>query len=258
MPCLPSTFDPDVAAAAVGRDEILALRTQRERALRFIAHDMRAPQSAILTLLELHAADPGRFRDAELLAVIGRHAREAVSLADDFVCLMRALSDGLQYVEVDLFGVLDELREGDGEAGSRGAGPLDFVWTQRLTSPPGRREAWVWGDRSLLRRALAALLADFPQPSAEGSTIGATLAPTQVGGVPGFMLQLDEIRSSLGDTVSESVDGGGRIGTEQTQSRGIRFAREVARLHGGALHAPAGAVSRFHLYLPVGTRDGTV
>ncbi|PXW74511.1 CHASE2 domain-containing sensor protein [Blastomonas natatoria] len=61
---------------------IARARRERERVLQLLSHDMRAPQAAILALLAQPQPDIDRAR-------IARHARQTLTLADNFVDLAR-------------------------------------------------------------------------------------------------------------------------------------------------------------------------
>lgn len=66
---------------------------QRDDALRFISHDLRAPLSSILTLLELERQrGAGAMPSPQLLERIGRHARRSLELADSFMHMAQAES----------------------------------------------------------------------------------------------------------------------------------------------------------------------
>jgi CHASE2 domain-containing sensor protein/signal transduction histidine kinase len=62
--------------------EIAEARHERERVLQLLSHDMRAPQAAILALVGQQGGDIDRAR-------IARHARQTLTLADNFVDLAR-------------------------------------------------------------------------------------------------------------------------------------------------------------------------
>src|SRR5690606_31022377 len=58
---------------------------KREETLRFLSHDMRAPQNAILALIELQSYKDRELDMQELLERIGRHAATTLDLMEDFV-----------------------------------------------------------------------------------------------------------------------------------------------------------------------------
>lgn len=124
------------------------VQRQREEALRFLSHDMRAPQSSILTLLELHRLDPGS--EPELLERVEAHARRTLSLADAFVHLARAQSDVFESEVIDLADVVMDAADHYWDQ----ARALDVEILTALPPAP----AWCRGDRELLARAVGNLI----------------------------------------------------------------------------------------------------
>ena len=122
---------------------------QRDQAMHFISHDIRAPIGSILTLLEMQRAY-GAQVTPELMERIARYAQSSLTLADDFVHLARAQHQPLRQESVDLAWVLEQA--------------IDDSWAQasaqgmELVHQPSEQAALVWGDASLLRRAIANVL----------------------------------------------------------------------------------------------------
>lgn len=119
---------------------------QRDQAMHFISHDIRAPIGSILTLLEMQRAY-GAQVTPELTERIARYAQSSLTLADDFVHLARAQHQPLRQESVDLAWVLEQA--------------VDDSWAQAsaqgmvLVHQPSEQAALVSGDASLLRRAIA-------------------------------------------------------------------------------------------------------
>ena len=96
---------------------------QRDQAMNFISHDIRAPNASILTLLEMQRAYPGRMPAEELMQRIERYAQTSLGMAENFVKLASAQSQEYRMVPLDLVAVLAETvddawalaREGDVE-----------------------------------------------------------------------------------------------------------------------------------------------
>lgn len=80
-----------------------AAEEQRGVLLRFLSHDLRAPHSAILALLDVHRHEAGT--DAPLFEQIERQVRRALELTDGFVLLARAESEAYQF-QPSLFAML--------------------------------------------------------------------------------------------------------------------------------------------------------
>ncbi|MEO8839431.1 MAG: HAMP domain-containing sensor histidine kinase, partial [Herbaspirillum sp.] len=79
---------------------IRAAERSRDETLRFLSHDMRAPQASILALLELQSETTAVLPQAELFLRIEKAARKTLGLADNFVQLARAESHEYRYEEV--------------------------------------------------------------------------------------------------------------------------------------------------------------
>jgi signal transduction histidine kinase len=124
----------------------------RDESLNFISHDMRAPQSSILAMLELQRTGQKTMQLDELFARIEKSVRSTLSLADDFVQLAKAESKDYQMEEVDFLSIL--------------ADASDEVWglanAKRVLLISGAEPAdggyWVRADRSLMGRAIGNLL----------------------------------------------------------------------------------------------------
>ena len=126
-------------------------QAQRDQALRFISHDIRAPQASILTLMELHRTHPGMMTEDELIQRIERQARSALELAESFVYLTHAQSQEYKFEEVDLMILLEELADD--------AWALAGERQLRITLASGALESAIcWADPVLLRRALSNVL----------------------------------------------------------------------------------------------------
>ncbi len=182
----------------------------REEALRFISHDMRSPQSAILALIELQR-DSSRALDREaLLSRIEQLSSRTLDLADTFIELARAESQVLRLQDVDLVGlVLDA---------------ADEVWALANRHQVEVRvladiEAPVRGDPHLLVRALVNLLNNAIKFSAEGSVVTVSLGE-------------DEAMF----TVAVADQGAGIALIDQP-----RLFQPFHRLHEGVVNAPAGS-----------------
>ena len=129
-------------------NDISAIRqaeSKREETLRFVSHDMRAPQNSILALVYLNSqeTDPQKQRDA--WSRIGQLARRTLRLVDDFVHLTRAESVRITHLVIDLDMLLHDA--------------MDDFWalaqTRRvdLSIDEDLPQALVCGDRALLLRA---------------------------------------------------------------------------------------------------------
>ncbi|PNA03135.1 MULTISPECIES: HAMP domain-containing sensor histidine kinase [unclassified Pseudomonas] len=140
-----------------------AAEEQRGVLLRFLSHDLRAPHSAILALLEVHRHQTGT--DSPLFEQIERQVRRALELTDGFVLLARAESETYQF-QPSLFGmlVMDVLDQ---------ALPIAQQKRIELLSDMDEQshERLILADQGLLTRALFNLLENAIKYSPAGSTV---------------------------------------------------------------------------------------
>lgn len=121
-----------------------AAEEQRSVMLRFLSHDLRAPHSAILALLDVHRNHAGS--DHPLFEQIERQVRRALELTEGFVQLAKAESDAYQF-QPTLFAMLllDVIDQ---------ALPVAQAKRIRLSHEIDDDEVMVRADQSLLTRAL--------------------------------------------------------------------------------------------------------
>ncbi len=121
---------------------------QRDEVLDFLSHDMRAPQTSILSLLDTYRASHDEM--PLLLERVEMHARRALALADGFIQLTRAQSGKRPSEIVSLNDVLldaaDQLWEKASNIGSRISAHVPEI------------ECCCVGDRMMLTRAVANLI----------------------------------------------------------------------------------------------------
>ena len=131
---------------------IRAAERSRDETLRFLSHDMRAPQASILALLELQSEKDSALPQTEFFARIEKASRKTLGLADNFVQLARAKSHEYRLEEVDFMDmVLDA---------------IDELWTQanakqiKMVADIPSGEYPIRVDRGLMTRALVNLISN--------------------------------------------------------------------------------------------------
>jgi signal transduction histidine kinase len=136
---------------------------QRGVMLRFLCHDLRAPHSAILALLDVHRQQVGE--DLPLLEQIERQVRRALSLTDGFVQLAKAESEAYRF-QPSLFAmlVLDVFDQALPIAQQKQIELVQHVDDQA-------QECLVLADQALLTRALFNLLENSIKYSAGGTQV---------------------------------------------------------------------------------------
>ena len=146
---------------------IRAAERSRDETLRFLSHDMRAPQASILALLELQEEPASALPQAEFFGRIEKASRRTLGLADNFVQLARAESHEYRLDEVDfrdlLFDATDEIWS---LAKSR---HIDIV------TEVGDDDYPVCVDRGLMTRTLTNLLSNAINYSPDGTAIVCSL-----------------------------------------------------------------------------------
>ncbi|MDF3035624.1 MAG: two-component sensor histidine kinase [Paucimonas sp.] len=142
---------------------IRAAERSRDETLRFLSHDMRAPQASILALLELQHTSDAPLPERELFSRIEKAARRTLGLADNFVQLARAESHEYRVEEVDFHDVVLDA--------------IDEMWSLSknkriaLQSDIGDGEFMVRVDRALITRALVNLISNAINYSPENTSV---------------------------------------------------------------------------------------
>jgi len=149
---------------------VRAAENEREAALQFLSHDMRSPQSSIISLLE-------QYRDAidhpDLADRITGLAWRTLTLADNFVQLARVEAAAFNPEEIDLGEVLTEA--------------ADDLWSQaskrdvRIALDGIDQPHYLLAERDTLRRALVNLIDNAVKFSPEGGTVRCTVATVDGG-----------------------------------------------------------------------------
>lgn len=148
---------------------------QRDQALRFISHDFRAPQSSIITLLEMYQAFPGQMDATELHRKIERLASQSLEMAESFVQLASAQTQNYRREPVDLQDVLQAAVD---DCWAPAAAKHMSVRHLGLTpgARPDTKPMLCLGDHSLLHRSLVNLIGNAVKYSPEGTSVECSLA----------------------------------------------------------------------------------
>jgi signal transduction histidine kinase len=218
----------------------------RDQALNFISHDIRAPNTSILTLLEMQRTGPEPLGAPELLARIERYAQASLGMAESFVQLASAQSQPMAHNTFDLVSMLEET--------------IDDAWvlarqqrvTVRTRSAP--EVATCHGDRTLLRRALANVIHNALKYSPPESQVQCSISARDTHWVvsvrdqgPGIPLeQQARLCTPFARLHTRSHPGIGGIGL------GLALVQTVLQRHGGTLeiNSQPGEGAQFSLVLP--------
>ncbi|OPA82311.1 ATPase [Pseudomonas fluorescens] len=130
----------------------------RETMLRFLSHDLRAPHSAILALLDVHNAE------SPVFAQIEQQVRRALSLTESFVQLAKAEADGYHF-QPTLFAMLVM------DAFDQVALIAQLKGIHLVHDLDEADEGMVSADQSLLTRGLFNMLENAIKYSPSGTTV---------------------------------------------------------------------------------------
>lgn len=229
--------------------ELRTTQAQRDQAMQFISHDIRAPISSIITLLEMQRSNPADGAAQDLLPRIASYAQASLQLADDFVHLARAQQHSYRSEPVDL-GLLADQAIAD-------------CWTQaqkqhvQLRFDLPQTEAMVLGDPGLLHRAAVNLLSNaikYGKPAGMDAVAIVECSIARQDGRWGLAVR-DHGPGMDADSVARLSRPFERLRQHQRQDGaglGLAFVRTVAQRHGGQLHIASqpGKGSTFTLLLP--------
>ena len=150
----------------------ISARRQRDDALTFMSHDMRAPLSSVLSLIDLHelGASPAKDVD-ELLSRIKRYARTGMDLSEDYVQLAGAELGKHRPAPEDLNLLLAEA--------------ADLLWKKaesrgiRIVLADEPEAAMAEVDRGLMIRAFRNLMESAVRVSPDGTKITCDVTPAE-------------------------------------------------------------------------------
>ena len=143
---------------------------EREEALEFLSHDMRSPQSAIITLLERHRQSITNRALAERIKAL---ARRTLRLSDDFVQMARFSVASFDPEDVNLADVLTEAADE--------LWPLASRRKVRISIDGTEEACFMHGERDALSRALINLLDNAVKFSPEGATVHCSIRSAESG-----------------------------------------------------------------------------
>ncbi|MGR3886493.1 CHASE2 domain-containing protein [Pseudomonas sp. 1152_12] len=213
----------------------------RETMLRFLSHDLRAPHSVILALLDVHNGE------SPIFAQIEQQVKRALSLTESFVQLAKAEADGYHF-QPTLFAMLVM------DAFDQVAVIAQLKGIHLVHDLDEADEGMVSADQSLLTRALFNVLENAIKYSSSGTTVtlghcgaqgwlecrisdqGPGIAPEDLPELFSQYRRFDSAQGSeglgLGLTMVKAVieRHGGRIQCESELGKGSTFSLQLPLL----------------------------
>jgi signal transduction histidine kinase len=229
--------------------DLRSAQAQRDQAMQFISHDIRAPIGSIITLLEMQRTGKRIESEDALFARIEGYAQSSLQLADDFVHLARAQRQQYRSEVLDL-GLLADQAVSD-------------CWAQaqqqnmQLAFELPDAEACVHGDPGLLHRAVINLLTNAikygkPQDADAGAVVDIRIV--EQDGHWGIAVR-DHGPGMDEESLARLSQPFERLQQHQRMDGvglGLAFTRTVAQRHGGRLQISSqpGQGSCFTLLIP--------
>lgn len=198
----------------------------RQAALEFLSHDMRSPQSSIITLIERHRKT---VTDEAVADRIVSLARKTLRLADDFVHMARFSVASFEPQEVNLADILLEAADE--------LWPLASRRNIRIATPRERGAFFMLGEHDALSRTLINLLDNAVKFSPDGGVIECSLRQAEGGMIeciiedegPGIP---DERRENLFERFGARRSGDG---LRTSSGLGLAFVAAAVHRHGGEI-----------------------
>ncbi|OBX37637.1 alginate biosynthesis sensor protein KinB [Halomonas elongata] len=216
---------------------------QRASLLRFLSHDLKAPQSSILALIQLQHSASSRLSEKELLDRVAQQARNALTLTDSFLQLTKIEFGAMEKEFVLLSDVILEA--------------IDQAWP--AAQQRGIRiehdiedECPMEGDRAYLLRAIFNLLDNAIKYSLPDTCISIEARETAKGIV--FDIQDQGIGIPEQDLphIFDSYQRSSGAHLSTGHGLGLSLVKSVIERHGGTIECQSteNVGTRFRLTLP--------
>lgn len=222
---------------------------QRDDLLAFIAHDIRSPQSSLLSMVEMHRMGYQAMPLDTLMTHVDNLARNTIGLCEDLLMVMKSESQPLSLSLVDLREVVQQaLDEVTLQAQAR------HIELQMVQTSSG--QAMVRGDAVQIRRALINLMNNAIKFSPAESVVQVEISHDEAFARVAIADQGPGIPSSdLGKLFRryQRLESGQHLRVSAGVGLGLVFVDTVARRHGGQIEVTStpGQGSCFTLSLPV-------
>jgi len=201
---------------------------EREEVLQLLSHDMRAPQAAILAILDSQKADDSTQR-------IASHARRTLALADNFVGLALIKSTDFAGEDVLLSELVAEANDS--------LYPLAKARSVKCQLDDQSEGAFVLGEPSTLYRSFVNLIDNAIKYSPDGGIVSIILRNINLDKQPHISVTIADqgegIAPEMLDVLFErfATDDSGSKGSVKGAGLGLNFVAAVIERHGGSISA---------------------
>ncbi|MGB5485520.1 CHASE2 domain-containing protein [Parasphingorhabdus sp.] len=224
--------------------EVAHAAQQREEVLQLLSHDMRAPQAAILALLD------GNKRDETTNRIEG-HARRTLALADNFVGLARLDSSEFEGEDILLAELVAEANDN--------LWPLSNARAIVCELDDQSDGAFVSGEPSSLYRSFVNLIDNAIKYSPDGGRVDISIRVTELDRQPHVSVAIADQGPGMSDEMLDQLFN--RFASDDREAHssikgaglGLNFVAKVVERHGGQIrgenHRTGGAC--FTVILPL-------
>lgn len=137
-------------------------QTKREETLRFISHDMRAPQNSILALTSLQRQDQSKLPPDQFLHKMEGYAEQTLELVDNFISLARAEAMEMVLSPLSLPDLLADCLDDAWASANKRSISLNLNDSDLI---------WIKGNAPMLRRAFTNLIQNAIKYGPDGNRI---------------------------------------------------------------------------------------
>lgn len=230
----------DVANATAEREEILQL----------LSHDMRAPQAAILALIDGRETIGGS-GESDSNRRIAQHARRTLALADNFVDLARINSSAFAGQELLLSELVNEAADS--------LWPLAKARGIKVNVDDASSDAFILGEPSSLFRSFVNLIDNAIKYSPDNGVVEINLRRIDLDRNPHVSLGISDQGEGISDDMKDRLferfasDDTGSKGSVKGSGLGLNFVAAVIERHNGSIEAEniRDGGARFTVLLPV-------
>lgn len=206
--------------------ELKRSELQRAEALNFLSHDLRAPLTSVLALIDSARKRPTVVADADLLNEIERYIQRNLSYAENYIHLSRLRhTEAPRKDECDAQSLLDNAVAQIYHAAKKRGITVNMEYADD--------NLWVSCNRVMMERALLNLLDNAIKYSPDNTTVTASVSSQKQRVVfavrdqgPGVN---NAVKSRLFDAFSQGESASSGVGL------GLRFVALAAQVHDGAV-----------------------